>query len=262
MAQAAFGVGVVALAAAVLPWRATVPTPPPVGEPTLPEVLAPTKPDAHVQTVDVEAIAERLASVANNPTPKPVEPVPTEPIEPVVAVPAVSYLGMISAGDRRLAMVKLDERQRVVREGGAVGEETIFEVQADFIRLGREQPGRRVERAQRQGDSTTRATSDASTPQPRPAGMNPLTPVTRDRNAGMRTGAGRAFGLPAGVPRHEAAAFRMIRNEVANDPAFRTLSESDRDSYAMKLLDARREELTKSGVIPRVVEGEQKGAGQ
>lgn len=142
VAAAVFGVGAVALALAGLPERAEpgmgvgTGVPPGAQTPAGDDRGGDTggdRPDTRWATIDAGGVAARLSLVSNAPRiATPEEPVsfqePPEPTgapeeERVVAgiTDRVRYMGLIRFGDQRGALVRVDGRQRIVREGGSVG---------------------------------------------------------------------------------------------------------------------------------------------
>ena len=137
VAAAVIGAGAVALAVAGLPDRADPArsgapgVPPGMEEPQRP-VAERGDPQASWAQVDSGGLAARLSLVSNAPKiDRPDEPVsfqePAEETGPVDERAAagitdrVRYMGLIRFGEERGALVRVDDRQRIVREGASVG---------------------------------------------------------------------------------------------------------------------------------------------
>jgi len=177
---------------------------------------APSGPTSDQTRVDFVGIAERLKQMKNAPTPEPkpeelaTGPGPDDP-GPAADTGEIKYLGMITVGVRRSALLSIDGVQRVVSQGATIvrpgGEEVrVFSVQADYVVLSEGRERRRLEKAGRSGAMITRVDPSAVAPAPaRPSAV-----------AG--DAAGRAVIQPAGAaPREdfEKRRFEAIQKALA-----------------------------------------------
>jgi hypothetical protein len=137
-------IGALAVAAVGLPgvWA-----PPPAEALELPDVSPPgqngSASDEAKRRVNGTALASRLDMVSNRPR-VPVVDVPvmtTDIVElPVVDLPpevepGIKYLGNVTLGPRRMALISNDDKQSFVGVGGKVGDLTLDVIETEWIRL-------------------------------------------------------------------------------------------------------------------------------
>lgn len=136
--------GALAVAAVGLPG---VSAPPPVKAIELPDLSHEGAKDAtggqEKRRLNGAALASRLEMVSNRPRVPVVEPPVVETGNedvPVVDVPPateanIKYLGAVSLGVRRLALLTLEDRQSFVAVGGKIGEHTLDVIETEWVRL-------------------------------------------------------------------------------------------------------------------------------
>lgn len=104
--------------------------------------------DAAGAPVDTIGSAARFATVTNAPKPTPPPPPPSAPDQtpetpttPPVAEQTTKFLGVVSIGGRRLALMSVGGKQRFVGVGERLDDETISEINADSVTLSSGAPG-------------------------------------------------------------------------------------------------------------------------
>lgn len=167
---AAAGCGVLALAAMFsrLPGVREAPAGP--GPITWPEVRE--HPDAQGEkpraSADWSASASRLSLVANKPK---AAPPPTEPTEvsntEATAPSEVRYLGAVLEPTRRVALIRVGDKQRMIAEGGSIslaegGTLEVLSVEAEGVTIRDGLGERRIEKAARSVSPVTTITDNAS----------------------------------------------------------------------------------------------------
>lgn len=115
--------------------------------------------------VDFEGIATRLALVKNAPAPveaPAIDPVAQEIQDPTGVVGTtgeIKYLGMITVGLSRSALLNIDGVQKVVPQGRSVTvsgtEITVRSVQGDYVIIADGRAPRRIEKAERSSSAVT-----------------------------------------------------------------------------------------------------------
>ena len=164
-----------------LPWL----NPEPPAEQTLEPVEFTTPGDAEPDTapapnVDIEGIAMRLGGIGNAPKipePQPEDDTTNNENDPgssggpvtVPTVTAVKYLGRIIEGDRVLALLQIEDQQRIVAAGRATYlpggvELELEEVEADHIRFYENGLEQTVQRASREGPAISAVSDGSVTP--------------------------------------------------------------------------------------------------
>lgn len=167
---AAGGCGVLALSAMFsrLPGVREVPAVP--GPITWPEVRE--HPDAQAEkprpSADWSASASRLSLVANKPKAAPPPTEPTEVSNTEATVPSeVRYLGAVLEPTRRVALIRVGDKQRMIAEGGSIslaegGTLEVLSVEAEGVTIRDGLGERRIEKAARSVSPVTTITDNAS----------------------------------------------------------------------------------------------------
>ncbi len=138
------------------------------------DAQSPSGPAPDQSRVDFEGIAERLRQMKNAPIPVPVViDTPDSDGEGPVETQAsgeIKYLGMITVGLRRSALLNIDGVQRIVAQGGTLvrsgGELRVFSVQADYVVLSEGRERQRIEKTARGSSSVTRIDPSSVAPSP------------------------------------------------------------------------------------------------
>ncbi len=195
----AVGLSVVAAALVVLG--------PSGGERAVPELRMPearvkpvlTQPEKPATLVDTRALADRFAQLGNSPKPKPVEPEPAPESgpAPVVAEDSVRYLGSLTEPGRRLALLKVSERQRLVAAGETIESLRVVEVGPDFAIVEDGAGQRRLTKGERQGPAITYLSGGV--PSAVPSSFNPGV-ATGAVAAARAAGRARSMGTPGHPP--------------------------------------------------------------
>lgn len=185
----------------------TLPQPGPKSLADSPEV----KPLPHI---DVPGVANRFGQLGNSPKPEP-KPSPTE--EPTAETPpteeSVRYLGSLSEPGRFLALLKVNDRQRLLAPGESFEAIRIVEVGADFAIVEDSRGPRRLTKGERQSAAVTYtsasplgAAPNAFNPRAANGALDAARAASRARAADLNA-AGRA-GMP---PNLNTQAIEAIR---------------------------------------------------
>lgn len=249
LAQAGLGVGALALGGVVFAGYRTQPPVDAASEIKAPEVKLPEDAGpAGIKTatrLDSSGTASRFGRVANSPKPVPVTPPPEQPQQQQPAAQeTLTYHGIASIGSRSLGLVRVNGKQKFVSLGGVVsGDEKALEIDPGFIRVGANEPGRRIELAARAGGSVTLGTVSSA-----PA-MDP-SEVMRQRQLEMMqagrmpsiVGNGPMRGLkdvPEYIQDADINLFRKARARVLNDAQY--AGQGDPNEIAAKLMEEERQ---------------------
>lgn len=144
--------------------------------------------------VDSASVAARLMAIGNRPIP-PEEPVAEEP-NPTEVEPAVQdeirYLGSLMEPTRRLALIRMGDKQHIVSEGEAVtspadpsAKLTIISVSDEELVVRDGSGERRLKKAPRDGASVTHVNGPAASP-PVPQPTNP--PISTGSPSWLKNG--------------------------------------------------------------------------
>lgn len=250
-AQALAGMGALALvgAAIVAVPGGAIERPPAPGTVILPEITsaASSSQDQALARADGASTAARLARVANHPkrpdAPEPAPATPTEVAPSPAAGPSISYLGAVTIGNRKRALLRLDGGQRFVSVGDKVSEKEVETIEDDHVMIG----GTRYDLLERTGSRL----SLASTRLPQPVGV--LRPqagtaqiVKPVRGDPMGFGAGSPgqpilldgyVQVPEFVAPADAMLWRRIRAEMIADGKY---DPRELDQIAAKYVEERR----------------------
>ncbi len=188
----------------------------PIGEqpPQAAQLTDVSSPSAALRLLGGERVEppEPTTPVATNtgdaPTP------PTPPTAPAREIARWTYLGSIVGPRSSNALVRIDDRQHIVAEGGGVGSVTLVSVGADHIVLREGETERRVEVQKSQGLMQMPA---SSTPQPgfRPTTRTPggVNPAFDARRAAMLRNAGQP---EAEMPNLNPQQLQLLRKALGN----------------------------------------------
>lgn len=108
------------------------------------------------ERIDVPALADRFSQLGNSPKPE-VKASPTEETKPEV-VPteeSVRFLGVLTEPGRRLALLKVNDRQRLLGPGEKFEALRVVEVGLDFAIIEDDHGPRRLTKGERQGAAVT-----------------------------------------------------------------------------------------------------------
>jgi hypothetical protein len=108
--------------------------------------------------------------------------------------PTIKYLGLVIEPNRRLALLKLGDRQRLVATGDTLtppGEQPgvfrVAEIADDHVVLDTDAGQKRIEKSLPQGPAVTYLSGSPATPhQPRSTNPGIIDPATRARNLGRQ----------------------------------------------------------------------------
>jgi hypothetical protein len=247
-AQALAGAGALALAGAAI---VTVPggaieRPPAPGDVIIPDIASGDSAgqDAPAVRADGQATAARLARVANHPkraeAPAQAPTAPVEVTPPPSAGASISYLGAVTMGTRKRALLRLDGGQRFVSVGDKVSDQPVEEIHDDHVMIG----GKRYDLLERTGSRL----SLASARLPQPVGvLRPQTQVVKPaRGDPMAFGTGAPgqpmlldgyIQVPDFVAPADALIWRRIRAELMADGSH---DPRELDQIAAKYVEERR----------------------
>jgi hypothetical protein len=143
----ALGVTAAALWALEIPGMGTLPAKPEVKPPAAAEQPA-TIELAKLDSDAVMGLSERL-DLAGHVTPPPVEPTITTAPPPPPTGPEWKYLGAIVEADRKMAVISVNDRQKILREGKSYGDTKLLSVSPEAIEI--EGPGgkQRIDKSER-----------------------------------------------------------------------------------------------------------------
>ncbi|HLP86175.1 MAG TPA: hypothetical protein VK157_17615 [Phycisphaerales bacterium] len=249
LAQAGLGVGVLALGGVVFAGLKTAPAEDAGSEITVPEVKLPesvTNPTAKSNVrVDSGGTANRFGRVANSPKPVVVAPAEEPKTVQPVQQETLTYHGIANIGPRALGLVRVNGKQKFVSVGSVVsGDEKALEIAAEFIRVGANEPGRRIDLAAKAGGSVTLGTVSSV---PVATAMDPserlrMQQMERMRNMTPSMFSGEPMRAAKDVPEYIADAdiplFRKVRSRVLNDPRY--AGQGDPNEIATKLMEDER----------------------
>jgi len=126
--------------------------------------VAPTVPEKPQHHADAKSIALALGQLGNSPKPSPKpettstpEPTPT----PVASEESVRFLGALTEPGRRLALLKVNDRQRLLAPGEKIESITVIEVGPDFVVVEDSHGQRRLTKGERQGPAVTFTTASS-----------------------------------------------------------------------------------------------------
>ncbi|MFO0834467.1 MAG: hypothetical protein U0638_05810 [Phycisphaerales bacterium] len=170
---AAIGGGVLALAALFLRLPGTGDKPASPGPIKWPEIKPPADPQAGKQheSHDLNAAATRLSLISNRP--KPVVNTNPEAVENANPEQAgsveVKYLGAVLEPTRKIALLRVGEKQRMVAAGKTIsladgGTLEVVSIESEGVLVRDGQGERRIEKAARTASAVTTITDDASNP--------------------------------------------------------------------------------------------------
>lgn len=250
-AQGLAGLGAIALvgAAIVSVPGGAIEQPPAPGEVVLPDVAssAAGSQDQPPPRADGASTAARLARVANHPkqpdAPEPAPTTPTEVAPPPAAGPSISYLGAVTIGNRKRALLRLDGGQRFVSVGDKVSEKEVETIENDHVMIG----GARYDLLERSGSRLSLATTRGNQPVGvlRPQAGTPQI-AKPARGDAMAFGAGAAgqpmlldgyVQVPEFVAPADAMLWRRIRAEMIADGKY---DPRELDQIAAKYVEERR----------------------
>lgn len=174
----------------------------------------PEKPQYHA---DVKSMALALGQLGNSPkpAPKPEATTPEVVPTPVASEESVRYLGSLTEPGRTLALLKVNDRQRLLAPGEKIESMTIIEVGRDFAIVEDSQGQRRLTKGERQGPAVTYTTGNlGSAPNPFNAGaanaVIDAATAARNRSAGQL---GRQIQTPGGVQNNVSNTVEVISRE-------------------------------------------------
>ncbi len=134
-----------------------------------PDIKPPADPQAGRPTPsrDMDAAASRLALVSNKPKPAAPQPEPTEVPNPEqTSSTEIKYLGAVLEPTRKIALLRVGERQRMIAEGKTValadgGTLEVVTIDAEGVVIRDAQGERRVEKSARTASAVTTITDNA-----------------------------------------------------------------------------------------------------
>lgn len=195
----------------------------------------PSGPTLDQSKVDYAGIAERLKQMRNAPIPQP--PPTTDNQNPGTIEPPkqadtgeIKYLGMITIGLRRSALLNVDGVQRVVVQGATISrpggaEVRVYSVQADYVVLSEGRERRRVEKAERGKSMVTKVDPSAVAPSPAPS-ARPAQATTL--NAAGRNGAEATPREDFEKRRYDAIQKALAEGRIDQEDANRMLERIER----------------------------------
>lgn len=152
-------VGLTAAAAAVLTFGPSA-RERPVAALTLPNPApkpAPVGAEKPVAHADAHGISLAMSQLGNSPKPEPKSaPTPTDAAPtPVVSEESVRYLGSLTEPGRRLALLKINDHQRLLAPGERIEAIHIVEVGPDYAVIEDSKGQRKLTKGERQGSAVT-----------------------------------------------------------------------------------------------------------
>jgi hypothetical protein len=250
-AQGLAGAGALALAGAAIvsvPGGA-IEQPPVPGAVVLPDITSsdPSGTDAAPTRTDGTATAARLARVANHPkraeTAAPTQPTPVEVPPPAAASPSISYLGAVTMGTRKRALLRLDGGQRFVSLGDKVSDKPVEKIEDEFVMIG----GTKYTLLERSGSRLSLASA-----RPRPVGILQPRALSTPQIVKPQRGDAAAFGagmqsgnmmldgyvqVPEFVAPEDAMLWRRVRAEMIEAGKY---DPREIDRIAAKMIEERR----------------------
>jgi hypothetical protein len=207
-----------------------------------------------VAKADGRSTGTRMARIANKPAPAvviPPDPPPVDPAPPPVVVD-ITYHGIVTIGDRALALLKHNAKQRFVKIGDKVGEEAVEEIRVEHVRLG---AAHIIPLAERAGGATSRLQNAPGMPAGAMAHTLAPSPVMMDDAIAEKMARFGNGGAPAYVPPEDVAIWRRMRAQMVLSGEHGWDSSLDETAY--KLMQDRREKLQAEGMTPQEYEAEQ-----